>query len=328
MAVIFLATLEWLGGPTSALAAQSPADGRALYSEGQYAQAQEAFQSDLSAHPTSPERAFNLGAAAYKNQKWAEAIDAFGRALQTPDKTLRSRAEFNFANTLVQQARQGRRGQDNTALQQAADHYEESLRTDPGFADARTNLEFVKKLLQQPPPPQDQKQQKNSKDKNSEKEKKQNKPEDSSEPDQKDPSDSGDSGDENKEEKKQGSGKGDSKEKKSGKESGEDSKSGEESKSQDKEGQQSPENGQPQGKQEELPDQKERGELKNSPADAPDKPQPEKAGEQQQAGGTGRITREQARALLDALRSEDRRVNLWASENQKQAGKMREGKTW
>lgn len=329
--LVLLAGLGWTA--SGAHAAQTPdfpgkPDGKALYAEGNYGMAQEAFQSDLRANPSSPERAFNLGAAAYKNQKWADAIDAFGRALQTTDRTLRSRAEYNFANTLVQQARQGRRGQDTTALQQAVNHYEEALRADPNFADARVNKEFVKKLLNQPPPEQQQ-QQKDSKDKNSDKKDKQKGEQNQSESDSNEKSDSSESGDGEKKEQKSDSGKGGEKDKES-RESGKDSdkeKSEDGSQKKDTEGQKPSEGNQPQGKPEDVPGDKERGELKNSPVDAPDKPQPEKNGEQQ-AGGTGKITREQARALLDALRSEDRRVNLWATENQKQAGKMREGKTW
>jgi Ca-activated chloride channel family protein len=309
---------------SSALAEE---DGKSHYAAGRFGPAQEAFQSEFSAHPRSPERAFNLGAAAYKNQKWAEAIDAFGKALQTRDKTLRSRAEYNFANTLVQQARQGRRGQDTTALQQAIDHYEESLRADPQFSDAQTNLEFVKKLLHQPPPPQDQKQ-KDSKDQNSDKN--QNDPQEQSESDSNDKSDSKESGKGKKDGQKKDSSKGDNEEKNSddpGKDPEKNPEKSDGSPEGDKEGKPSSNQSQPQGKEEQPPGEKERGELKNSPVDAPDKPKPEKE-QEGQAGGSGKITREQARALLDALRSEDRRVNLWASENQKQAGKMREGKTW
>jgi Ca-activated chloride channel family protein len=324
VASIILTALAAHGFAPKATAARG--DGIQLYADGQYAQAQEAFQSDLTAHPTSPQRAFNLGAAAYKNQNWPEAIDAFGKALQSTDKTLRSRAEYNFANTLVQQARQGRRGRDDTALQQAVDHYEESLRADPGFEDARRNLEFVKKLLTQPPQ-QDQQQSKDSKEKDSNKKQKPKDQNDQSESDQKDSSESKESEGGDKGEKKSGSEKGEEKEKNSNSKDGNDPKSEDGSQKENKESKGSEGDNQPQGKEENLPDQKEKGELKNSPVDAPDKSQPEKR-EESQAGGNGQITREQARALLEALRSEDRRVNLWTSENQKQAGKLREGKTW
>lgn len=323
--------LGFLLFPPALNAAKESGDGKASYAAGDFRAAQDAFRSDFSAHPDSPERAFNYGAAAYKNQNWAEAIDAFGKALRAGDKTLRSRAEYNFANTLVQQARQGRRGQDTTALQQAADHYEESLRADPSFSDAKTNLEFVKKLLSQPPPEQDQKQQKDSKDKNSEKKQGQKNQQDRPNDDQSEKSDSGESGDGDKNEQKSESGKKGDKEKDSseGKTDPDQKKqSGEE---QPKDGKQNdPSNSgenRPQGREEENPAQKEKGELKNSPVDAPDKQQPEKNAEQQ-TGGFGKITKEQARALLEALRSEDRRVNLWNSENQKQVGSQREGKTW
>ena len=67
--------------PARVLTPEEKRNGRALYDAGEYAAAQEAFNADLAADRESAERAFNLGAAAYKNKQWAEAIDAFGKAI-------------------------------------------------------------------------------------------------------------------------------------------------------------------------------------------------------------------------------------------------------
>ncbi len=157
-------------GVTPTTHATTP-QGRLLYNSGDYAGAQQAFGNDLSAVPDSPERAFNLGTAAYKNQKWAEAIEAFGKALSTQDPQLRSRAEYNLANALVQQARKGRRGQDNRTLEQAVAHYDEASKRDPAFEDAKVNREFVKQLLAQ----KEQQQQKDEGDEDKKQDKKQDK---------------------------------------------------------------------------------------------------------------------------------------------------------
>jgi hypothetical protein len=61
--------------------------------------------------------------------------------------------------------------------------------------------------------------------------------------------------------------------------------------------------------------------------DGEDGKQDDKKQEQPQ-GGDGKITSAQAKALLEALRSEDRRVNLWGTEQQKNTARSKEGKTW
>ena len=289
--------------------------GRALYDAGEYAAAQEAFNTELAADRDSAQRAFNLGAAAYKNKQWAEAIDAFGKALNSKDPTLRSRAEYNFANTLVQQARQGRRGQDTNALQQAIDHYEEAIRQDESFEDAAANRDLVKKLLAQPPPPPQQKNDK--KDKKDDKDKQEN--EQDSEGEKSEPKE----GEQN--EQKDSSKQRGSKEQKDPQ--GKDQTGKPENEQGDGEKKEPKDGEAPPTKEEENPEQKERGELKNVPVDGKDGKQEEKKPEQQQ-GGDVKITREQAAALLEALRSEDRRVNLWGTEQQKNAARTKEGKTW
>ena len=303
--------------PARALTPEEKRNGRALYDAGEYAAAQEAFNADLAADRESAERAFNLGAAAYKNKQWAEAIDAFGKALNSKDSLLRSRAEYNFANTLVQQARQGRRGQDTNALQQAIDHYEESIRQDATFEDAAVNRDFVKKILAQPPPPPQQKSEKKDKnDKKDDKDKQEN--EQDSEGD-KSESKEGEQN-EQKDSSKQNGSK-DQKDSQNKDQNGKPKDSNEGEKKESKDGEAPP------TKEEENPEQKERGELKNVPVDGEDGKQDDKKQEQPQ-GGDGKITSTQAKALLEALRSEDRRVNLWGTEQQKNTARSKEGKTW
>lgn len=303
--------------------------GKALYEAGDYAGAQRAFTEDLSMDPSSPQRAFNLGVAAYKNQKWAEAIDAFGKALASQDPQLRSRAEYNLANTLVQQARQGRRGQDNKALEQAISHYDESTRRDPLFEDAKHNKEFVRKLLEQKEQ-QKQKGKDSSKDKNkSEKDKKEDEkdkdPQDNKDGDSKD-------GDQDKDSpQKDGKDGQDQKSEDSpGKDSGQPGDQQNQSKDPSKQNQNQANKGnQPEPVEEKPGEEKERGELKDSPlVDRPDKGEKNNNDSKMAEGGNSKMTREQAAALLEALRSEDRRVQVWAPNKPDAPSGARAGKTW
>ncbi len=321
----FAASLLVLGilwPTTSAQAAASM--GRSLYDSGNYSGAQEAFGEELKGDPGSPQRAFNLGVAAYKNQKWAEAIEAFGKAIASQDPQLRSRAEYNLANTLVQQARQGRRGQDNDTLGQAIAHYDEAYKRDPQFEDAKINREFVKRLLEK----KQEQQQKNKDDKEKDKEK---------DKDQKDKKDGqqdqeGDSkeGDQQSGEQKDKEGKDKQPSKQDGKNNGQGDKQGQGNKEGTND--QSAQNGQTPSPVEEKPgEQKERGELKDSPL--VDKGEDGGKGEKtekeaQVAQGDGKMSREQASALMEALRSEDRRVQVWAPNKPEGQPPARTGKTW
>ncbi len=309
--------LIWQGSEPTA---RATTEGRHLYDAGNFPGAQQAFTQELGSAPNSPERAFNLGTAAYKNKKWPEAIEAFGRALNTKNAELRKRAEYNLANTLVQQARQGRRGQDNKTLEQAMAHYDEALKRDGKFEDAQFNHDFVKRLLEEKPPEQKQKNDKDGKDK---KEKK--------EGDQKDKQDGGSPEKGEKDGDKDGE-KQDGEEGKDGK-SGEQSKQsekGEQGKKPEKDGQETAQNGKtPQPVEEKPGEQKDRGELKDSPTvDKPDKPEkldPEAAALQ---AGNAAMTREQAAALVESLRSEDRRVQVWAPNKSEQKKEGSAAKTW
>ena len=312
--------------------AQAAVSGKVLYEEGDYAGAQKAFTQELGGKGESALRAFNLGTAAYKNQKWPEAIEAFGKALASSDPELRTKAEYNLANTLVQQARQGRRGQDNTALEQAVSHYEEALRRKGDFEEAQSNRDFVKKLLLEKEKQEQQKQKgggdKSQKDKKDKQEKDKDKGKDPSEQDKQEGDSKGGEdkdGEGQDQEGKDQEGKGQKQSKdgqaKNGKKPGE-----------GKDGKDTAQNGQtPEPVEEQPGEQKERGELKDSPL--ADKPDGNKDGKEQQAqamqSGPAKMTKEQAAALMEALRSEDRRVQVWAPGKQEQAREAtRSQKTW
>jgi Ca-activated chloride channel family protein len=228
---------------------------KSLYEAGNFSGAQQAFAEELRGDQDSPERAFNLGTAAYKNQKWPEAIEAFGKALNSRDPQLRKQAEYNLANTLVQQARQGRRGEDKNAMQQAIAHYDAALNRDPSFEDAKHNRDFVTKLLEAKPPQQ----QKQDKGEKSEKKDQKNKDDKDKQQEQKE-----NQSDQSKEGEGQQKQDGDQGEGKEG--DGQQKQDGSKGQQPKKDGQQTAQNGQqPEPVQEKPGDEKERGELKDSP---------------------------------------------------------------
>ncbi|MEI6713644.1 MAG: VWA domain-containing protein [Verrucomicrobiota bacterium] len=305
--------------------------GRELYEAGDYAGARTAYESELARGNGTPERSYNLGTAAYKTGNWSEAIESFGAALASEDSDLRSKAEYNFANALVQQARQGRRGVDTKALGQAVEHYDEALRRNPAMEDAVYNRDVVRKLLakKEEQKKKDEKKDKGEKQDNKNEEKdqdKQKEKQDQSSDEKKE--DKGENGEENKDGKdgkeekdkqakdqKGKQGKGDDK--------SESGKSGEQQDKGDKKEQGS------EPRPEEQMQQKPKGELKNDPVAGEGRKDEKEKGEQQVQAGDGKLTREQAAALIEALRSEDRRVQLWTPNLQQQKeARGREGRTW
>jgi Ca-activated chloride channel family protein len=93
---------------------------------------------------------FNAGAAAYKAGDMENAFKHFAPVLTSPDLSLQQRAFYNLGNTLY------RLGEQNPELNQKTERWENSvrsfegaLRLDPQNADAKHNLEFVKKKLEE-----------------------------------------------------------------------------------------------------------------------------------------------------------------------------------
>jgi Ca-activated chloride channel homolog len=151
------------------------ASGLNLYREGKYNDAYKSFQDDLQSHLDSSQKEkieFDAGAAAFKMGDYNKALQSFSDALLSPDKGLQENSHFNLGRTLEDRADMDQTN-DTTLkdLNDAASHYESTLRLNPKNEAAKANLEEVKKkierLKQHPkqkptPPPQQQ----NKKDKN------------------------------------------------------------------------------------------------------------------------------------------------------------------
>ena len=152
----------------SSAAWASPQSAQRAYQEGDFASAEHQYAEAAQAEPDDPRLSFNLGAAAYRKGEFEKAGKAFESALRSHDLELQQEAYYNLGNasyrlgeaTLAKQDIEATRGQ----WKQAIDEYERSLRLQPDDADARFNLELVKKRLaeltqkQQQQRAQDQKQ--------------------------------------------------------------------------------------------------------------------------------------------------------------------------
>ena len=138
------------------------APGLEAYNNQQYDKAYEEFQQTLKEHPearASDKIQFDAGAAAYKMKDYGKALQSFSQALLSPDLQLQSRSHYNLGNTLYQRGElQKPKEQKLKDWTNAIQHYEQTLKIEPDNKEAKENLEFVKKKIEelnkeQPPPP-------------------------------------------------------------------------------------------------------------------------------------------------------------------------------
>ncbi|HEX8295787.1 MAG TPA: VWA domain-containing protein [Chthoniobacteraceae bacterium] len=313
-----------LAGVGTMQAAPSP---RELYGEGRFAEAQKGFEEALKQNPDSEILAFNLGAAAYKNQDLDTALKAFSQALTTEEAELRAKAEYNLGNTLFQK---GSPKMEEKTLRDALAHYEQALKLAPADENTRHNKKVTEDLLAKLKQEQQKKKEEEKKEKDDKKEN-QKDPKDAQQGEKKEKSkqpgeqkkEEGSDGSEKKEEsnssggekpeeksgepknlEKDGEGK-PSEEKKDGeKGDGEKDAAPEQAKdeSQSKDGKAKPVPSGEAGKRE--------GELKAN-SGAPEENDPQQEAEAEEAAAAqGKMTPRQAKELLDSLKNQDERVQL------------------
>ncbi len=82
---------------------------------------------------------YNIGTAAYKNQEYDLALDNFAKAAETSDHKLQHNSWYNMANTLIKKGN----------LEQAKKILEQLLESFPNDQQARDNLAWVKKKLEE-----------------------------------------------------------------------------------------------------------------------------------------------------------------------------------
>jgi Ca-activated chloride channel family protein len=114
-------------------------DGLEAYKKGQYDQALKLFIEAQLENPEKPELLYNLGNAYYKTGDFESAYQHYLQALKSEDHSLRQKIQYNLGNTSFRKRQ----------MEQAVKHYESALKLDPKDSQARQNLAFVKKIMQQ-----------------------------------------------------------------------------------------------------------------------------------------------------------------------------------
>lgn len=250
------------------------------YAEENYLKASELYQEHLKQQPDNQALHYNYGTAVYKNNLYDEAIASFSQALKGEDLSIQSKAYFNRGNAHFQKGVESQQADPQNTIEQweqAIQSFEGALKLNPNDTQASENTAFVQKKLEE------LKQQMEQQQEQQDKQDQQDKNNDNPEGDDKKKQDSG-------QESKDGNSDQQQPEK-----SEEDSAKNTEN--QDKE-EQSTEKEQPQASQQ---DTQQGGNPEDQDAEN------QRAMERREAG---KMTEEEAKNLLNALKNEEGELNF------------------
>lgn len=128
--------------------------GMQAWDDKQFQQAKKYFIDAQLENPDDPRLYYNIGAAAYAAGEYDLAESNFAQAVNAKDRELKHNALYNLANTRYR----------NKQLDKAIEDYQNLLKEFPDDAQAKENLEFVKKKLEEQKQQQQDKQNQNKKD--------------------------------------------------------------------------------------------------------------------------------------------------------------------
>jgi len=140
----------WLGwyNPFQDPLRAKTAAGKRHMEKGEYEEALRQYSSALQEAPDRPELHYNIGGVKFWQEQFEDAAHEYNLAIQAENPDLAAIAHYNRGNTLV-------RAQD---YERAIEEYKNALKINPDDEDAKFNLEFVQRLLQQQQQQQQQQQ--------------------------------------------------------------------------------------------------------------------------------------------------------------------------
>jgi Ca-activated chloride channel family protein len=289
----------------------SPAAAEQAYQKGDFATAEREYAAAAQHNTNTPDLEFNAGTAAYKAGQFQQAAEAFQKSLGSEPSADAKRlaaqedAYYNLGNTLYRTGQKTEQSQPQQTIQsweQAVKTYEAALQLRGNDADAKYNRDFVKQKLDQL---KKQEQQKKDEQKQDQKDKDQ-KNQSAQNSDQKDQQNKDQKpGEKNQSDQNSAAKNQDNKDQKPGKESKPDQQKDQQQanggskpdqqKQPDQAGQQpKPATGQPQGDNQAQVGADQRKDQAAQLADS----QRER----------GQMSKQEARALLDSLKSEEQRL--------------------
>jgi Ca-activated chloride channel family protein len=306
------------------------------FQKGDFSKAEQEYRKAAEKSPDKPVLQFNHGAAAYKAGQFEPAAESFAKATKAEDPKLQQDDDYNLGNTqyrLGQKTEKTNPEQTIKTWEQAVQSYEAALKLQPADTDAKYNRDLVKRKIEELKKQQQQKQDQQKQQQNQD-QKNQDQKDQDKQNDQQNQQDQGKQDDnKDKSDKQDGNSRQQAKQdrkddKDQNKPNDQQQKSGsdkEQGKQDDKKDQQDKQNG-GSGKQ----DKQEQANQKQEPKDQntqagqkpdeqkkdgqpqPRNPQPKDDGQEQADARPepGKMSREEAKQLLDSLKSGDRKMPL------------------
>jgi Ca-activated chloride channel family protein len=129
----------------------SPQSAERAYAKGDFKTAERDYAAAAHSTPSDARLSFNTGAAAYRSGAYEDAAKAFESTLRSTDLGLQQQAYYNLGNASFRFGEAALAKQDLDATRarwkQAIDEYERALRLRADDADARYNLDLVRRKL-------------------------------------------------------------------------------------------------------------------------------------------------------------------------------------
>ena len=274
-------------------------EGNELFQKMDLEKAEVEYRKAADQNSDSFEAAFNMADALYKQEKYDEALAQFSRlAQQETDKERLGAIYHNIGNTLLAMEK----------TQESIEAYKESLRNRPSSVPTKYNLEYARSKQQQDQQNQEQNQDQQNQDKQDQKD--QNKSNQDQNKDQ--------NQDKNKDQDQQNQDKQDQKDQNKSNQDQNKEQNQDKNKDQDQQNKdQQDQNNQDKNQQDQNKDQQ----NKQNPDDKQQQPQPQE----------GKISKEDAERLLEALQNDEKgvqeKVQKQKAQEQK-ARRMRIEKNW
>lgn len=127
-------------------------EGEDAYKRGDYLQSSEYYQKKLKGKPDDPQLLYNFGTAAYKNNMYDDAIAAFSGALKSDKIDLQKKAYYNRGNSYYQIGVESQQADPKATAghwQQALSSLKSALELDPADIDAKNNQSIITKQLEE-----------------------------------------------------------------------------------------------------------------------------------------------------------------------------------
>lgn len=137
--------------------------GNSEYEDGNFQDAEKEYRKALMEKPGYAKGTFNLGDAMYEQENYEESNKLFTEVVErSANADQKASAYYNLGNTFMKE----------TKFQESVEAYKNSLRLKPDDANAKYNLEYARKKLNEQQQQQQQKQDKNQDQENKDQDKK------------------------------------------------------------------------------------------------------------------------------------------------------------